>query len=152
MRIAHVFLMVELREFTFADYDQVVALWRAAEGVVLRDVDQPEAIARYLALNPGLSFVASDEGRIIGAVLCGTDGRRGYLQHLAVAPTHRRRGVGRALAQRCVEALSERGLDKCHLMILPQNQVARAFWRRIGWQDRDDVRVMSHVQSGSPTA
>jgi N-acetylglutamate synthase len=146
------FLMVELREFTFADYDEVVALWRITEGLVLRDVDQAEAIARYLTRNPGLSFVAIDQARIVGAVLCGTDGRRGYLQHLAVAPTHRRRGVGRALAQRCVEALSQRDLDKCHLMVLPQNEAARAFWRRLGWQDRDDVRLMSHVQSGSPTA
>ena len=144
--------MIELCEFTSAEYDEVVALWRAAEGLVLRDVDQREPIARYLTLNAGLSFVARDQGRIVGAVLCGTDGRRGYLQHLAVAPTHRRRGIGRALAQRCVEALSQRGLDKCHLMVLLQNESARAFWRRLGWQERDDVCLMSHVQSGSPFA
>jgi ribosomal protein S18 acetylase RimI-like enzyme len=144
--------MVDVREFTPGDYDEVAALWRSTEGIVLRDVDQREPIVRYLALNPGLSFVASDRGRVIGAVLCGTDGRRGYLQHLAVAPEHRRCGIGRALAQRCVEALSARGLDKCHLMVLPQNEAARAFWRRLGWQERDDVLLMSHVRSGSANA
>ncbi len=144
--------MVELREFKPADYDQVVALWRITDGLVLRDVDEYESITRYLSANPGLSFVATDHGRVIGAVLCGTDGRRGYLQHLAVDPLYRRRGIGRALAQRCVEALSQRGVDKCHLMVLPQNEAARIFWRRLGWKDRDDVLLMSHVTSGSPTA
>ena len=144
--------MVELREFKPTDYNQVVALWRDTDGLVLRDVDEREPITRYLSANPGLSFVATDQGRVIGAVLCGTDGRRGYLQHLAVDPLYRRRGVGRALAHRCVEALSQRGLHKCHLMVLPQNEAARTFWRRLGWKDRDDVLLMSHVQSGSPTA
>lgn len=145
-------LMVDFRELTSADYDEVVALWRVTEGVVLRDVDEREPIARYLTRNPGLSFVASHHGRVIGAVLCGTDGRRGYLQHLAVAPAHRRRGVGRALVQRCIDALAQRGLEKCHLMVLPQNEAARAFWRRLGWQEREDVLLMSHVRSRSPTA
>jgi ribosomal protein S18 acetylase RimI-like enzyme len=151
MRITNSVSMVELREFTPTDYDQVVALWRTTDGLVLRDVDEREPITRYLSLNPGLSFVAVDQDRVIGAVLCGTDGRRGYLQHLAVDPLYRRR-IGRALAERCVEALSRRGLDKCHLMVLPDNEGARTFWRRLGWKDRDDVLLMSHVHSESPTA
>ena len=144
--------MLEFREFRTDDYEQVVALWQNTDGLVLRDVDQREPVVRYLRANPGLSFVASDQGRVIGAVLCGTDGRRGYLQHLAVAPSHRRRGIGRALAERCVAALTARGLDKCHLMVLPENAPARAFWRRLGWHERQDVLLMSHVESGSPTA
>lgn len=144
--------MVELREFRPDDYEDVVALWRNTEGLVLRDVDQRNPIVRYLRSNPGLSFVATVQGRVVGAVLCGTDGRRGYLQHLAVAPGHRRRGIGRALAERCVAALASRGLDKCHLMVLPENEPARAFWRRLGWHERQDVLLMSHVESGSPTA
>ena len=144
--------MIELREFRSADYEAVRLLWSASEGIVLREVDDREAVERYLERNPGVSFVASDGTRIVGAVLCGTDGRRGYLQHLAVAPEYRRRGIGRRLAERAVAALAERGIAKCHLMVLPANAEARAFWRRLGWVERPDVVVMSHTESGRPNA
>jgi ribosomal protein S18 acetylase RimI-like enzyme len=144
--------MIEIREFAAADYDFVRALWLAAPGVVLRDADAREPIISYIARNQGLSFVALDGERLVGAVLCGTDGRRGYLQHLAVARTHHRRGIGRRLAEQCVAALVDRGIDKCHLMVLTEHSDAAAFWARIGWMDRPDVRVMSHTNSGVPTA
>jgi ribosomal protein S18 acetylase RimI-like enzyme len=89
---------------------------------------------------------------IVGAVLCGTDGRRGYLQHLAVAPSHQRRGIGRRLAAHCLDALSAQGIDKCHLMVLADNHKAAAFWARIGWTDRPGIRLMSHIASGVATA
>lgn len=143
---------IELREFTPADYDAAIALWAETEGIVLRDVDARGPVLEYLARNRGLSVVALDNGAVVGAVLCGTDGRRGYLQHLAVAGSHRRRGVGRALAERCLAALSERGIDKCHLMVLPANTAARAFWQRLGWRERPDVLIMSHLQAGRATA
>jgi Acetyltransferase (GNAT) family len=92
---------------------------------------------------------ASDfDGMVVGAVLCGTDGRRGYLQHLAVAPSHQRRGIGRELAARCVNALAAEGIDKCHVMVLADNNRAAAFWTRIGWAERPDIRLMSHIASG----
>lgn len=136
-----------LRTFELEDHAAAVALWCQSEGVVLRDVDGREAIGRYLARNPGLSFVAELEGRVVGTVLCGTDGRRGYLQHLAVASPHRRRGLGRALAERAVEALAAQGIEKCHLMVLVENEAARAFWAALGWAVRGDVRLMSRTAS-----
>jgi len=143
---------ISVREFRRADCDAVLALWRVSPGVTLRDVDAPDALAEYLERNAGLSFVAEDGDAIVGAVLCGTDGRRGYLQHLAVASTHRRRGVGRSLAARCVSALEARGIMKCHLMVVSDNEDARAFWTRAGWAARDDVRLMSHTAGSSPNA
>lgn len=143
---------IELREFTPADYDTAIALWTEAERIVLRNVDARGPLLEYLARNRGLSVVALDKGAGIGAALCGTDGRRGYLQHLAVARSHRRRGVRRALVQRCLASLSQRGIDKCHLMVLSDNTVARAFWQHLGWRERSDVLLMSHVQSGRVTA
>ncbi len=134
---------------TAADYDAVMTLWRSAEGVTLRGIDARERIEEFLVANPGTSFVAEDDGAIVGAVLCGTDRRRGYLQHLAVAGSHRRRGIGRALAEACVAALAERGIDKCHLMVVADNQSAHAFWQRLGWVDRSDVRLMSHTTPGA---
>ena len=145
-------MSIEFREFIAADYDAVRDLWRATEGIVLRDVDARAPLVAYLAHNRGLSFVAHQAGIIVGAVLCGTDGRRGYLQHLAVAATHRRRGIGRALAERSFTALGERGIEKCHLMVLPGNMSARQFWTRLGWEERQDVLLMSRVQEGRVTA
>jgi ribosomal protein S18 acetylase RimI-like enzyme len=141
-----------VRELAPADYDAVFSLWQATEGLVLRDADQRDPVLRYLARNPGLSFVAVSGGLLVGAVLCGTDGRRGYLQHLAVDRSHRRLGVGRALVERSLTALAAVGVDKCHLMVLPENDAARTFWRRIGWHERHDVLLMSHVRSGTATA
>lgn len=88
----------------------------------------------------------------MGAVLAGTDGRRGYLQHLAVASTHRGRGLGRALVERVIEALGAVGIAKCHLMVRRDHEPALAFWRHLGWTDRDDVALMSHLDSGSTNA
>jgi ribosomal protein S18 acetylase RimI-like enzyme len=140
--------MIEIRGLLPADYDAVIALWRASEGIVLREVDERAPIERYLAWNPGLSFVACDRGRVVGAVLCGTDGRRGYLQHLAVAPEHQRQGIGCRLAEQAVAALAAQGIEKCHLMVVATNAAARRFWQRLGWAERDDVVLMSHLSTG----
>jgi ribosomal protein S18 acetylase RimI-like enzyme len=144
--------MIDIRAFTPADYDSVTRLWQQSEGVTLRDVDAREPLTAYLEQHRDLSFVAVDGDVIVGAVLCGTDGRRGYLQHLAVAMSHRSNGIGRELAERSVAALSARGVDKCHLMVVAENAGAKAFWSRLGWKDRDDIRLMSHTASGKPNA
>jgi ribosomal protein S18 acetylase RimI-like enzyme len=144
--------MIEIVSFKPLDYDAVMALWWASEGLTLRDADSREAITRYLARNPGLSFVARDDGQLVGAVLAGTDGRRGYLQHLAVAPSHRGQGLGRTLAERAVEALKGLGIAKCHLMVRQDNAQTRAFWARLGWSDRNDITLMSHTDSDATNA
>jgi N-acetylglutamate synthase len=138
-------MRVEVLPFQPQDYEQVMALWQATEGITLREADSRDAILAYVARNPGLSFVARDGAVVAGAVLAGTDGRRGYLQHLAVAPSHRGRGVGRALAERVVEALSAAGIAKCHLMVRQENERAKAFWEHLGWTLREDISLMSHA-------
>lgn len=145
-------MKVEIREFLPSDYDAVLALWSATEGIVLRDVDKREAIERYLATNQRFSFVAVKDGQIIGAVLSGTDGRRGYLQHLAVDKRHRGQGIGRSLAHCSVMAIHTAGIEKCHLMVLNEKAAAREFWRHLGWVERSDVQLMSYTHSGVPTA
>ena len=134
-----------IEEFTIQAYDEMMALWRDSEGVGLSDADSPKAISHYLARNPGMSFVAGMDGRIVGAVLCGHDGRRGYIHHLAVHRTCQRQGIGKALAARCTEALESAGIQKCHIFILNDNPDGRQFWDRIGWNFRTDIRVMSRI-------
>jgi ribosomal protein S18 acetylase RimI-like enzyme len=141
-----------VREFDISDYETVFKLWKEGEGIVLRDADKRPAIARYLRRNPGMSFVYEVSGEVVAAVLCGTDGRRGFLHHLAVAPAHQRKGVGRALVARALQALAKADIDKCHAMVLPSNGVARQFRKSVGWVERTDVLLMSHTSLGRPGA
>jgi ribosomal protein S18 acetylase RimI-like enzyme len=134
---------VTIREMTLDDYDAVLSLWQASDGVGLSEADARENVAGYLERNPGLSFVAHDGGQLVGAVLCGHDGRRGFIHHLAVRQSHRRHGVGRALAEQCLTRLDAEGIQKCHLFVFATNHDAIAFWQRVGWHQRTDLTVMS---------
>lgn len=119
------------------------ALWERMPGVGLSSADEEEPIARYLARNPGLSFVAEDDGRLIGTVLCGHDGRRGLIHHLVVAPVHPRRGVGRALLLAGLGAMRREGIDKCHLLVFRTNAGGLAFWSAVGARERVEIALCS---------
>jgi putative acetyltransferase len=135
-----------LREFALADCDRVLALWRSCEGIGLNESDTREAIAAFLVRNPGLSLVATDEsGVIVGAVLGGHDGRRGYLHHLAVAPAHRRRGLGRRLVDETLARLRRQGIQKCNIFLYAANATGRAFWMHEGWSAREDLVILQKV-------
>jgi ribosomal protein S18 acetylase RimI-like enzyme len=136
----------EILEMVPADYDDVWALWRSAPGIGLSEADERGAIERYLLRNPGMSFVARADGRLAGAVLCGHDGRRGYLHHLAVDPAFRGRGLGRQLVARCLAGLHAAGVAKCHLFVRRSNPAAAGFWRRSGWEERIDIRMFSRSE------
>jgi ribosomal protein S18 acetylase RimI-like enzyme len=131
-----------VRCFQIKDYEAVVALWRRAEGVGLNESDTRRAIAAYLRRNPGFSFIAEKAGRIIGAVLCGHEGRRGYLHHLALAKRYRRRGIGRRLVNACLARLEKAGIQRCNLLIFAHNVAGMKFWAHTGWKLRKELRVM----------
>jgi N-acetylglutamate synthase len=134
-----------IRPMVTTDYEAVHNLWASCEGVGLNDADRPEALRAYLHRNPNMSFVAQEDERIIGAVLCGHDGRRGYLNHLAVSPTRRYQGVARRLVENCLEALKLAGITKCHLFVFSSNGDGQEFWRQIGWELRSDLTVASQT-------
>lgn len=135
---------IRLSSMTMADYPLVLALWEASEGVGLSAADEPEAISAFLARNPELSSVAYANDRyLVGAVLCGHDGRRGYIHHLATHPDFRHQGIGRRLVERCLAGLATAGIDKCHLFVFEDNRAARAFWQTIGWHQRVELIIMS---------
>lgn len=128
-----------LSPLTIADYDEVVALWQASEGVGA--TESRAELASYLARNPGLSLVARDGGEIVGAVMCGHDGRRGYLYHLAVAASHRGQGIGRAIVERCLDQLRTAGIRRCTIFLFATNQAGEKFWRQIGFRERTDLKA-----------
>lgn len=140
-----------VKEMAIADYDSVLALWQASEGVGLSDADSRDGIAAFLERNPGLSFVALNEEKVVGVILCGHDGRRGYIHHLTVDPGQRRQGIGRALVARSLAALERAGIGKCHLFVFRKNEAALAFWQATGWIDRVDLGMWSRYTTvGDP--
>ena len=133
---------IHISEMTTTDYDDVLDLWRSTENVGLSGADTKENIHAYLHRNPELSLVARHEGRVIAAVLCGHDGRRGYLHHLAVAPEHRKQGLGSSLVERCLSKLGSLGIQKCNIFVYGKNDEGSEFWRRSGWRERKDLKLM----------
>jgi ribosomal protein S18 acetylase RimI-like enzyme len=138
-------MLFSLTEMQSDDYAAVLSLWRASEGVGLTPSDSREAILAFLARNPGLSLVARYDDRIVGSVLCGHDGRRGYLYHLAVAPEYRKQGVGRAIVDACLSRLAACGIQKATVFVYGHNDIGNRFWRKVGWKDRTDLVVLQHV-------
>lgn len=136
-------MAIRIREMKLQDYEQALALWESSAGVGLSSTDSRHRIAAYLERNPGLSFVATDGKGVVGAVLCGHDGRRGFVHHLAVRADKRRNGIGRVLVDRCIAALERHGIDKSHLLVFRENRAAIAFWEALGWERRGDITVMS---------
>ncbi|MHC4505108.1 MAG: GNAT family N-acetyltransferase, partial [Planctomycetota bacterium] len=103
------------------DCEAAIAIWSQSEGVCLSESDSRDGIARFLRRNPGSSFVARANGHIVGAVLCGHDGRRGHIYHLGVDASMRNQGVGAALLSRCMRALADSGVTVCRASVLTEN-------------------------------
>jgi ribosomal protein S18 acetylase RimI-like enzyme len=132
-----------------ADYENIIALWQESEGVKLRDADSEEGIKRYLDRNPGLSFVCENNGYIIGTIMSGHDGKRGYVQHLAVAYNQRGKGIASELISRCLEALRLDGIIKSHIHVLSDNQLAKQYWSNREWEKRNDIEIFSFINGES---
>jgi ribosomal protein S18 acetylase RimI-like enzyme len=127
--------MISTREFVIDDYDEAVTVWNLAEGVEVAEGDSKEEIRAYLLRNPGLSRVAEDNGTIVGAVLCGHDGRRGLIYHLAMAPAYHGKGIGKLLVQECLTRLRAAGIARALILVAHDNAAAHSFWLRVGWED-----------------
>jgi len=127
--------MITTRIMTIDDYDKVYELWSSVPGVGLNDTDDSfDGIIRFFERNPDTSFVAEDDGKIIGTVLAGHDGRRGFLYHVAVLEQYRNRGIGKKLTELALNALKEKGISKVGLLVLRKNEIGNAFWGK--WSSR----------------
>lgn len=129
-----------IRTMTIADYGRVYALWRSCRGMGLNDIDDSrEGIERYLRRNPNTVFAAEEEGEIVGVIMAGHDGRRGYIYHTAVREDMRGRGIGRALVNEALNALKNEGISKIALVAFAKNQEGNAFWEKMGFSQREDL-------------
>jgi len=131
---------VFIRRMVIEDYDDIYALWLSCEGMGLNGTnDSREGIERFLRRNPDTCFIAEKDGQIIGCIMTGHDGRRGYIYHAAVSPDHQRKGIGSALAEAAVEALKNEGITKAALLVFAHNEKGNAFWEKQGFTLRTDV-------------
>ncbi|PHN30353.1 GNAT family N-acetyltransferase [Pseudomonas sp. ICMP 561] len=144
--------MFTIRTMTMDDYDAVIALMSSTPGVSVRDADSRDSTSRYLQRNPGMSFVAEVDSVLVGCVMCGHDGRRGYLQHLLVLDDYRRQGIANQLVERCLASLEREGIFKCHIDVLKTNHTAADYWVRQGWQLRTDIDRYSFIRTGNDNA
>lgn len=122
-----------ITEMTLDMYDELMALWQGTGGLWHSDDENYENLKRFLLRNPDSSLVALHKGHIIGAIKCSHDGRRGYLDHLAVEKDYRDKGIGRELVERCVQNLNKEGITKIRAFVLDSNSVALSFWKNLGF-------------------
>lgn len=132
--------MIIFRVMSIEDYDGVYDLWINTPGMGLNTADDSRnGISAYLKRNPTSCFVACDNEKIIGAVIAGHDGRRGYIYHTAVLPEYRSRGIARKLVDNAMSALEKEGINKAALVAFEKNEIGNCFWENIGFSVRDDL-------------
>lgn len=135
-----------IRAMEPSDFTQVHALWMQIQGFGIGSVeDSKEGVEKFLKRNPGCSVVAIREGKVVGAILCGHDGRRGFLYHVCVHPNWRKQGIGKKMVVFAMEALNREKINKVSLVSRTKNDVGNAFWKEIGWTMRDDLHYYDFV-------
>lgn len=135
-----------IRSMQQSDYHNVYRLWKTIKGFGIRSMDDSEeGVARFLRRNPSTSMVAEAGGQIVGAILCGHDGRRGCFYHVCVREDYRKQGIGKNMAVRAMRALQEEGINKVCLIAFKKNEVGNSFWKSVGWTFREDLNYYDFV-------
>ena len=131
---------MELRTMVPGDYDKVYALWKSIKGFGIRSVDDSrEGIEAFLKRNPTTSVVAIENNEVVGSILCGYDGRYGYMYHVCVKEELRRKGIGKQMVVFCMRALKAMNINKIALIAFISNDAGNAFWHQMGWKHREDL-------------
>ena len=136
----------KIRPMTEKDYEEAHDLWMTIHGFGIRSIDDSkEGVGRFLKRNPNISAVAEVEGKVVGTILCGHDGRTGSFYHVCVHEDYRRCGIGKAMAIFCMRALQEEHVNKVSLIAFRENELGNKFWHEEGWNMRQDVNVYDFV-------
>ena len=131
---------MQIHTMKITDYEKVYALWMSCKNMGFNDIDDSkEGIARFLERNPNTSFVAIENDELLGIILGGHDGRRGYIYHMSVAENHRKKGIGSALVEKCLESFKNEKISKVALLVFKYNETGNAFWEKQGFILREDV-------------
>lgn len=131
---------IVIREMEIEDYEGVYALWKSIKGFGIRSMDDSkEGVERFIKRNPTTSIVAEADGKVIGAILCGHDGRRGCFYHVCVQEDYRKHGIGKQMAVEAMRALQREHINKVCLIAFKNNEVGNAFWKSVGWTFREDL-------------
>lgn len=131
---------MKIRKMWISDYDKVYALWMSCAGMGLNNLDDSkEGIERFLKRNPDTCFVAEIEEKIVGVIIVGNDGRRGYIYHTAVNPQYRKQGIARQLVDSAMQELKQCGINKVALVVFDRNENGNAFWEKLGFTVREDL-------------
>ena len=137
---------ITIRSMEEADYEKVFGLWKTIKGFGIRSVDDSkEGVIRFIRRNPGISVVAEANGQVVGAILCGHDGRRGCFYHVCVREEFRQQGIGKNMAVYAMNALKKEEISKVSLIAFTKNDIGNAFWNRIGWTKRQDLNYYDFV-------
>lgn len=135
-----------IRTMTIDDYDKVRSLWMTISGFAIRSIDDSrEGIEIFLKRNPTTSVVAEVDGRIVGSILCGHDGRRGCLYHVCVDKNFRNQGIGKAMVVKAMHALEAEKISNVSLIAFTENDIGNAFWKHIGWRKREDCNYYDFI-------
>lgn len=131
---------MKIRKMQMQDYHEVYSLWLSCSGIGLNNLDDSEkGIAKFLQRNPDTCFVAVDKNRIIGVIMAGSDGRRGYIYHTAVHPDYRNHGIAKQMVDKVMTALQNIGINKVALVVFNHNETGNHFWEKLGFTVRDDL-------------
>lgn len=127
-----------IKRMTMDDYEKLFEMWKNTPNMGLRSLDDSkEGISLFLKRNPTTNFVAYDDDKLIGTILCGHDGRRGYIYHTVVLPEYRRQGIATNLVDMAVKALQEEGITRVCLNVMETNEQGKKFWIDRGWEKKD---------------
>ncbi len=131
---------MNIRKMTIEDYDAVYSLWKSCAGMGLNNQDDSrDGINRFIQRNPDTCLVAERDLSIIGVIMVGNDGRRGYIYHTAVHPDFRKQGIAKKLVNTAAGELAALGINKVALVVFDRNDVGNAFWEGCGFKVRNDL-------------
>ena len=131
---------MELKLLRIEDYDMVYQLWTSTKGMGMRSLDDSfEGIKKFLKRNPTTNYIAQVEDKVIGVILCGHDGRRGYIYHASVNSDYRGKGIGKKLVNAVIESLKKEEINKVALIVFASNDLGNKFWQSLGFEKRDDL-------------